>query len=117
MVRDQSAAYPPRAVFSPILRSSAPALDRYGSTPRRHAAAASRKRATTTTISVKPCGRRATIAMTKYPPIRIVDPDAFDRVTAQTPGSVRLAAIAPQLGIESARWGGCRRLHSRRRER
>jgi uncharacterized RmlC-like cupin family protein len=46
------------------------------------------------------------ITMTKYPPIRIVGPDAFDRDTAQTPGSVRLAAIAPQLGIESALWGG-----------
>jgi uncharacterized RmlC-like cupin family protein len=41
-----------------------------------------------------------------YPPIRIVSPDAFDPGTAQTPGSVRLAAIAPQLGIQAALWGG-----------
>jgi uncharacterized RmlC-like cupin family protein len=39
-------------------------------------------------------------------PIRIVDPGKFDRGTAQTPGSLRLAAVAPQLGIESALWGG-----------
>ena len=42
----------------------------------------------------------------RYPPIRIVSPDAFDPGTAQTPGSVRLAAIAPQLGIQAALWGG-----------
>ena len=48
----------------------------------------------------------AMAAMTEYPPIRIVCPDAFDRDTAQTPGSVRLAAIAPQLGVQSALWGG-----------
>ena len=42
----------------------------------------------------------------KYPPIRIVGPAGFDAGTAQTPGSVRLAAIAPQLGIQSALWGG-----------
>ena len=41
-----------------------------------------------------------------YPPIRIVGPAGFDRGTAQTPGSARLAAIAPQLGIQSALWGG-----------
>jgi uncharacterized RmlC-like cupin family protein len=39
-------------------------------------------------------------------PICIVGPDAFDAGTAQTPGSVRLAAVAPELGIESALWGG-----------
>jgi uncharacterized RmlC-like cupin family protein len=38
--------------------------------------------------------------------IRIVSPAEFDRGTAQTPGSERLAAIAPQLGIETALWGG-----------
>ena len=43
---------------------------------------------------------------TKYPPICIVSPAAFDSGTAQTPGSVRLAAVAPQLGIQSALWGG-----------
>jgi uncharacterized RmlC-like cupin family protein len=41
-----------------------------------------------------------------YPPIRIVSPSGFDQGTAQTPGSVRLAAVAPQLGFESALWGG-----------
>src|SRR5258705_11106357 len=45
-------------------------------------------------------------AVTDYPPIRIVSPAGFDRATAQTPGSVRLAAVAPQLGIQSALWGG-----------
>src|ERR1700722_16899322 len=42
----------------------------------------------------------------EYPPISIVTPVAFDSGTAQTPGSVRLAAVAPQLGIQSALWGG-----------
>src|SRR5258705_4700840 len=45
-------------------------------------------------------------AVTDYPPIRIVSPAGFERATAQTPGSVRLAAVAPQLGIQSALWGG-----------
>lgn len=44
--------------------------------------------------------------MTEYPPIRIVGPAAFDAGTAQTSGSVRRAAIAPQLGVHSALWGG-----------
>jgi uncharacterized RmlC-like cupin family protein len=44
--------------------------------------------------------------VTEYPSIRIVSPAGFDRGTAQTPGSVRLAAITPQLGIETALWGG-----------
>jgi len=44
--------------------------------------------------------------VTEYPPIRIVSPAGFDPGTAQTPGSVRLAAVAPQLGIQSALWGG-----------
>jgi uncharacterized RmlC-like cupin family protein len=43
---------------------------------------------------------------TDYLPIRVVSPAEFDEGTAQTPGSVRLAAVAPQLGIESALWGG-----------
>jgi len=38
--------------------------------------------------------------------IRIVHPAEFDTVTAQTPGSERRAAVAPQLGIVSALWGG-----------
>src|ERR1700755_3052730 len=44
--------------------------------------------------------------VTDYQPIRIVSPNGFDQGTAQTPGSGRLAAVAPQLGIESALWGG-----------
>jgi uncharacterized RmlC-like cupin family protein len=44
--------------------------------------------------------------MTEYPPICVVGPSAFDEGTAQTPGSVRRAAIAPQLGVQSALWGG-----------
>jgi uncharacterized RmlC-like cupin family protein len=38
--------------------------------------------------------------------INIVVPTQFDRKTAQTPGSERLAAIAPALGIASTIWGG-----------
>ena len=38
--------------------------------------------------------------------IRIVSPAEFDAGTAQTPGSLRLAAVAPQLGIDSSLWGG-----------
>jgi uncharacterized RmlC-like cupin family protein len=38
--------------------------------------------------------------------IHIVSPDRFDRGTTQTPGSERRAAIAPELGIRSALWGG-----------
>src|SRR6202158_1378341 len=43
---------------------------------------------------------------TDHLPIRVVSPAEFDEGTAQPPGSVRLAAVAPQLGIESALWGG-----------
>ncbi|MDB5394568.1 MAG: Cupin 2 conserved barrel domain protein [Rhodospirillales bacterium] len=42
----------------------------------------------------------------KFPPISIIGPGAFDEGTAQTPGSKRLAAVAPQLGIETGMWGG-----------
>jgi uncharacterized RmlC-like cupin family protein len=45
-------------------------------------------------------------AMTNYAPIRVISPAEFDHGTAQTPGSQRMAAIAPQLGIDSALWGG-----------
>jgi len=38
--------------------------------------------------------------------IHVISPEQFDRGTAQTPGSERLAAIAPSLGITSALWGG-----------
>jgi uncharacterized RmlC-like cupin family protein len=38
--------------------------------------------------------------------IQIIRPDQFDLGTAQTPGSERRAAIAPELGINSSIWGG-----------
>jgi uncharacterized RmlC-like cupin family protein len=38
--------------------------------------------------------------------IHVVRPDQFDLGTAQTPGSERRAAIAPELGVDSALWGG-----------
>jgi uncharacterized RmlC-like cupin family protein len=44
--------------------------------------------------------------MSETAPIRVIRPDQFDLGTAQTPGSERRAAIAPELGIVSAIWGG-----------
>jgi uncharacterized RmlC-like cupin family protein len=44
--------------------------------------------------------------MNSLPAIRIIHPAEFDVGTAQTPGSGRRAAVAPQLGIASALWGG-----------
>jgi uncharacterized RmlC-like cupin family protein len=44
--------------------------------------------------------------VTEYSKISVVSPAGFDAGTAQTPGSVRMAAVAPQLGIQSALWGG-----------
>jgi uncharacterized RmlC-like cupin family protein len=38
--------------------------------------------------------------------IRVVRADQFDRGTAQTPGSERRAAIAAEVGVTSAIWGG-----------
>jgi uncharacterized RmlC-like cupin family protein len=38
--------------------------------------------------------------------IHVMRPDQFDLGTAQTPGSERRAAIAPELGVHSALWGG-----------
>jgi uncharacterized RmlC-like cupin family protein len=38
--------------------------------------------------------------------IRIVRPTQFDRATAQTPGSLRVAAVRPGAGMESPMWGG-----------
>jgi uncharacterized RmlC-like cupin family protein len=38
--------------------------------------------------------------------IHVVLPEQFDSETAQTPGSLRLAAIHPGAGIESPIWGG-----------
>src|SRR3954454_10182475 len=42
----------------------------------------------------------------EHPAIRIVGPAEFDSGTAQTPGSLRLAAVAPQLGVDTSLWGG-----------
>jgi uncharacterized RmlC-like cupin family protein len=44
--------------------------------------------------------------MSNYPPFNVVSPEKFDMGTAQTPGSARLAAIAPELGINTTMWGG-----------
>ena len=44
--------------------------------------------------------------MSKYQPIRIVSPAQFDSATAQTPGSQRRAALAPNLGVKTGLWGG-----------
>ena len=41
-----------------------------------------------------------------YRSIRVVGPEQFDSGTAQTPGSLRLAAIHSGVGIESPIWGG-----------
>src|ERR1700743_2545464 len=38
--------------------------------------------------------------------IRVVRADQFDRGPAQTPGSERHAAIAAEVGVTSAIWGG-----------
>jgi uncharacterized RmlC-like cupin family protein len=43
---------------------------------------------------------------TNHPVIHVVGAENFDRGTAQTPGSERLAAITPRLGIETTMWGG-----------
>ena len=44
--------------------------------------------------------------MNAYSPIRIVHPSEFLAGTAQTSGSVRLAAIAPESALNTALWGG-----------
>jgi uncharacterized RmlC-like cupin family protein len=38
--------------------------------------------------------------------IRVVHPSEFEKGTPQTPGSERLAAVAPQLGVDTTLWGG-----------
>jgi uncharacterized RmlC-like cupin family protein len=42
----------------------------------------------------------------EYATIRIVKPLQFNRGTAQTPGSVRSAAVAPDQGIATGLWAG-----------
>ena len=44
--------------------------------------------------------------MTENKTIRVISPEQFDLGTAQTPGSERRAAIAPELSVHSALWGG-----------
>jgi uncharacterized RmlC-like cupin family protein len=44
--------------------------------------------------------------MNDSPAIRVLHPSEFDKGTLQTPGSERLAAVAPQLGVESTMCGG-----------
>lgn len=44
--------------------------------------------------------------MSQYLPLSVVRPPAFDPGTAQTPGSLRLAAISRDHGIETGLWGG-----------
>jgi uncharacterized RmlC-like cupin family protein len=38
--------------------------------------------------------------------ISVVHPDQFSAGTDQTPGSLRLAAISPGLGVQTSIWGG-----------
>jgi uncharacterized RmlC-like cupin family protein len=42
----------------------------------------------------------------QYQSIRVVSPEQFNSATAQTPGSLRLAAIHSGAGTESPIWGG-----------
>lgn len=44
--------------------------------------------------------------MTAATTISVTSPDQFSLGTEQTPGSERRAAISPELGINSAIWGG-----------
>ena len=48
------------------------------------------------------------LGMNKNDPlaISVVHPQEFSEGTSQTPGSLRLAAVSPDLGIHSALWGG-----------
>jgi uncharacterized RmlC-like cupin family protein len=38
--------------------------------------------------------------------VSVVHPNQFSAGTSQTPGSRRLAAVSPEMGIHSALWGG-----------
>ncbi len=44
--------------------------------------------------------------MSNYPCVHVVGSEKFNLGTAQTPGSERVEAISPRLGIETAMWGG-----------
>jgi uncharacterized RmlC-like cupin family protein len=61
--------------------------------------------ATTTQVRINKVHMDATI-MNTSPAIRIIHPAEFDAGTAQTPGSERLAAVSPQLGVDSVLWSG-----------
>ena len=43
---------------------------------------------------------------TPSPSVSVVRPQQFSQQTSQTPGSLRHAAICPELGIRSGLWGG-----------
>jgi uncharacterized RmlC-like cupin family protein len=42
----------------------------------------------------------------QYQSIRVIGPEQLDSATAQTPGSLRLAAVHSGAGIQSPIWGG-----------
>jgi uncharacterized RmlC-like cupin family protein len=44
--------------------------------------------------------------MPTYLPFHVVHPSEFDSGTAQTPGSLRFAAIMRERGIDTGLWGG-----------
>jgi uncharacterized RmlC-like cupin family protein len=48
------------------------------------------------------------LGMSKSGPlsVSVVHAQQFSKGTSQTPGSLRLAAVSPELGIHSALWGG-----------
>jgi len=51
----------------------------------------------------------------QYQSIRVVSPKQLDSSTAQTPGSLRLAAVHSGAGIQSPIWGGLFRVEPRAR--
>jgi len=44
--------------------------------------------------------------LANYLPFHVIHPAEFDSGTAQTPGSLRLAAITRERGIDTGLWGG-----------
>jgi uncharacterized RmlC-like cupin family protein len=50
--------------------------------------------------------KEGSVVVAEYLPIRVVRPEEFDAGTAQTSGSLRLAAIDQERGIETGMWGG-----------
>jgi uncharacterized RmlC-like cupin family protein len=45
-------------------------------------------------------------SLSNYLPLSVIHPAEFDPGTAQTPGSLRLAAVTRGRGIETGLWGG-----------